>query len=288
MTGQLQGKVAVITGGVDGMGLAGVRRFVDEGANVAILDIQAEKGHALAAEMGDAVRFVAGDIRKEADFQSVVDKAVDTWGGLDVFYHNAAVPGSQARIEDMVVADWDDLQAVLLRASLLAIKVSIAPMRARGGGSVILTSSVSAYNMKKSYPVGYVTAKGAVVYLARQAALQCASDRIRVNCLTPGGVATAIHLKRFGYSQEISDAMAPHMKALLFDRFQPLPYAGQAEDVAAAALFLASSESKWITGVDLPVDGGLSIERGITDADYEIARTEAEARARAELGVSAD
>lgn len=283
MANQLGGKVVVITGGVDGMGLAAVHRFVSEGAKVVVLDIQGEKGRALAETMPESVRFVEGDIRQEADFERAIGLAVDTFGGLDVMYHNAASPGSQAHVKDMTVEDWDDLQAMLYRASMLAVKTSIPAMQARGGGSIILTSSVSAYNLKHSYPIGYASAKGAVVYLTRMAALQCAPYKIRVNAIVPGGVATAIHLKRFGISQELADAMAPHMKELIFDRYQPFPVAGEPEDIAAAALFLASNESKWITGVDLPVDGGLSLERGITDEQYNVARMEAERRAQEDL-----
>lgn len=283
---RLQGKVAVITGAADGMGKAAAEKFVQHGARVVLLDIQRDKGSTVASALGEAAAFVEGDVRDEKSFEQAVAVATEKFGGLDIMYHNAGMPGPFVPLDLLEVEVWDNVQALLLRSSMLAIKSAVPALRVRGGGSIILTSSISAYNLKHGMDDAYAVAKGAVLYLNRIAAFKYAKDSIRVNTISPGGVATAIHIKGRGYSQEMADAMAPHLGEKLMKRFQPLPRAGTPEDVAAAALFFASDESQWITGVDMPVDGGLALNRETNDSDYQAALAEAEALASAELGVT--
>lgn len=281
---QLQGKVAVITGAVDGMGLAATRRFLAEGANVVMVDIQQDKGERLEREFDGSVRFVHGDVRDESTFERSIEIAIHDFGRLDIMYHNAGAAPGPEMIHELSVEHWDDVQAFLLRSSMLAVKWAVPPMREVGGGSVILTSSVAARSLKARTSISYGVAKGGVLHLTRMAALQYAPDLIRVNALVPGGVATSIVSKSRGYSQEMSDAVTPHLAELLYARWQPLPRAGTPEDIAAAALFLASDESRWVTGIELPVDGGVLLKRSIDDED-EIRRAleEAERRAFADL-----
>lgn len=285
---RLQGKVAVITGAADGMGKAAAEKFVQNGARVVVFDIQKDKGSAVASTLGESAAFIEGDVRDEQAFVRAVALATDKFGGLDIMYHNAGMPGPFVPLDLLEVEVWDNVQALLLRSSMLAIKTAVPALRARGGGSIILTSSVSPYNLKHGMDDAYAVAKGAVLHLNRIAAFKYAKDLIRVNTISPGGVATAIHIKGRGYSQEMADAMAPHLGEKIMKRFQPLPRAGTPEDVAAAALFFASDESGWITGVDMPVDGGLALNRETTDADYQVALAESEALALAELGASLD
>ncbi len=283
MSSALDGKVAVITGGADGMGRAAIQRFVEEGAKVVFLDVQKDKGAAIESEYDGEVRFVHGDIREEADMASTVALATEQFGGLDVMYHNAAAPGSSAPLDEITVDEWRASYDLLVTASLLAVKVAIPAMRERGGGSIILTSSIAAYALKTS-PPAYPISKGAVLHLMRAAAFRHAADKIRVNAIVPGGIASAIHLKRFNYSQEMADAIWPHLKRLVFERYQVLPVAGEPEDIANAALFLASDQSRFITGVDLLVDGGLNMQRLIMEPEYEAAVAEAERLAKLDLG----
>jgi NAD(P)-dependent dehydrogenase (short-subunit alcohol dehydrogenase family) len=260
----LDAKVAIVTGGAAGIGRGGVERFVAEGARVVIADVDEQRGGSLAESLGERARFVPCDVTQEQDMSNAVAVAVEEFGGLDIMYHNAAVTAPTPPIEEISVESWDASAAALVRASFLAVKVAIAPMRERGGGSIILTSSVSVLNTLGTFPATYVTHKTAVLGLARIAALQLAPDMIRVNCLIPGAVASGMHFKRHGDSISDLEAATELLRRRVFDRFQPLPRAGEASDLAGAALFLASDDSAWVTGIELPVDGGLQHHRPLT------------------------
>lgn len=258
---RLQGKVAVITGAVSGMGLAACELFVAEGARVVIADVQAEKGEALARRLGDSVRFVHCDVREEADVRLAVATAVESFGGLDVMYHNAATTGDVSGLEDMTVEGWDDTQAMLLRANMLCIKYAVAPMKQRGGGSIILVSSAAAMALGGSGPFAYTVGKAGVIAMGRYAALQLGPHFIRVNTLVPGGFATSIWSGHIHGDAALGDQMSQAMNLDHFARMQPIPRAGRVQDIAETALFLASDASSFITGTTLPVDGGLTLHR---------------------------
>jgi NAD(P)-dependent dehydrogenase (short-subunit alcohol dehydrogenase family) len=288
MTRRLEGKVAVVTGGADGMGKATARRFVQEGARVVIADVQEEKGAQVADELGDSARFVRCDVREEDDVAATVGVAVGHYGGLDIMQHFAATAGTQLSIDEMSVDEWDASQAILVRASMLVIKQAVPAMRVRGGGCVTLTSSAVAYLAKATNSAAYVTGKGAVVTLARIAALQYATDFIRINVIVPGAFSTPITLRGLGYSADMADKLVPHLEDLLYGKYQPLPRAGMTQDIASAALFLASDEASFITGADLRVDGGMSLQQPVGRTDLFQAIREAEVRAGVTPTVAAD
>lgn len=249
----LKGRVAVITGGAAGFGLSAVEKFVENGARVVIADLSAEAGAAAQERFGEAVRFVQTDVRKEGDLREAVNLAVKHFGGLDVMYHNAGTVGTSAGIEDMEVAQWNAAMDMLLTASMLAIKVSVQPMKERGGGSIILTSSGAGVRLGGSGPLAYSTAKSAVLMLGQHSALKLGKHRIRVNTIVPGAFRTALWDKH-----ALGSGMLAENK---FALMQPMPIEGHPRYIADAALFLASDMSEFVTGIVLPVDGGMTLHR---------------------------
>jgi NAD(P)-dependent dehydrogenase (short-subunit alcohol dehydrogenase family) len=252
--GQLSGKTAIITGAASGMGRAAAILFAREGANVAAADLNASGGEATAVEAsgqgGGRCVFQRTDVSSEADIEALVARAMSEFGRLDVMFNNAGIGGAVGPLEFVSVEDWDRTQSVCLRGVFLGIKHAIAPMRAAGGGSIISTASIAGID---GYPGlhAYCAAKAGVVNLTRSASIDLACDNIRVNCIAPGGVSTPILYSGggvFGGNKESADAVLVHA--------QPLPIAGQPEDIAQAALFLASEASRFITGHTLVVDGG--------------------------------
>jgi NAD(P)-dependent dehydrogenase (short-subunit alcohol dehydrogenase family) len=256
--GQLSGKVAIITGAASGMGRAAALLFAREGANVVLADLNLAGGETAAAEAaaagaaggGGRCVFQRTDVSAEAEIEVLVGRALGEFGALDVMFNNAGIGGAVGPLEFVSVEDWDRTQAVCLRGVFLGIKHAIAPMRAAGGGSIISTASIAGID---GYPGlhAYCAAKAGVVNLTRSAAIDLACDMIRVNCIAPGGVSTPILYGGggvFGGSKETADAALIHA--------QPLPIAGQPEDIAEAALFLASDAARFITGHTLVVDGG--------------------------------
>jgi NAD(P)-dependent dehydrogenase (short-subunit alcohol dehydrogenase family) len=248
--GQLDGKVAVITGAASGMGKAASILFAREGAHVVLADLNNPGGEATAAEAsaaGPKCVFQRTDVSAEADIAALVARALSEFGRLDVMFNNAGIGGAVGSIEGIAVEDWDRTQAVCLRGVFLGIKHSIAPMRAQGGGAIVSTASIAGID---GYPNlhAYCAAKAGVVNLTRSASIELAADKIRVNAIAPGGVSTPIIGGGSNFNKAAIDAALVNM--------QPLPIAGQPEDIAQAALFLASDAARFITGHTLVVDGG--------------------------------
>jgi NAD(P)-dependent dehydrogenase (short-subunit alcohol dehydrogenase family) len=245
----LRGKVAVITGAASGIGRAAALLFADAGAHVVVADLNAPGGAEvaqLASESGHRALFQQTDVSQEADISALVATAVEAFGRLDIMFNNAGISGAQGSLEKISVEDWDRTMNVCLRSVFLGIKHAVGPMRTVGGGSIISTASgaaVQAYNGIHAY----CAAKAGIVNLTRSAALEYAFDNIRINTISPGGISTAmVHTALGGKSS--ADALLADM--------QPLPRAGQPEDIANAALFLASDASSFITGQNMVVDGG--------------------------------
>ncbi|PMS30427.1 SDR family oxidoreductase [Trinickia symbiotica] len=201
--GRLSGKVAVITGGASGIAYGVVEMYVSEGAKIIVADIQAEKGAQLERRFPGTVYFNACDIRNEEDIGRTMAMAEEKFGGLDVVVHAAASVDHKQKIADLTVEDWDDGQANLLRSHVMCIKHAVGPMQRRGGGSVILVSSAAAENFSPAASVLYVVCKGAVLYLARWAAFELASCKIRVNAIVPGPFATSMWGQLVGASREV-------------------------------------------------------------------------------------
>jgi NAD(P)-dependent dehydrogenase (short-subunit alcohol dehydrogenase family) len=250
--GKLDGKVAVITGAASGMGRATAIRFAKEGAAVVVSDLNSQAGEATISEIaaaGGRAVFQHTDVSSEGDIKSMIARAVKEFGRLDITYNNAGIGGATGRLEEINAADWDKTFAVLTRAVFLGIKYSIEPMRKAGGGSIISTASVAGLKGVAGLHA-YSAAKAAVVNLTESAAIELGHDRIRVNCICPGGIVTPLVYRGMrGGEAEARRNM---------ERMQPIPRAGRPEDIAAMALFLASDEAEWITGTAMVVDGGMN------------------------------
>jgi NAD(P)-dependent dehydrogenase (short-subunit alcohol dehydrogenase family) len=244
--------VAVITGAASGIGRATAIRFAGEGAAVVIADLNREGGDSAVRDCkengGNAV-FQRTDVTQEGEIQAAVARAVKEFGRLDIIYNNAGLGGAVGPIEKITVENWDRSMAVLLRAVFLGIKHAVPEMRKAGGGSIISTASVAGLRGGPGLHA-YCAAKAGVINLTRSAALELAKDKIRVNCICPGGINTPLIYRHVPGGEGISAQFLAH--------FQPLQRAGRPEDIAAMALFLAGDDSEWITGQEMVVDGGLT------------------------------
>jgi NAD(P)-dependent dehydrogenase (short-subunit alcohol dehydrogenase family) len=252
MSGRLDGKVAIITGGASGIGRASALTFLREGARVVIGDLnEASIGEtaalARADGSGDRLASLRADVSAERDVAALVELAVDRFGGLDSIFNNAGVGGAFGPIGETAADEWDFTFAVLVRGVFLGIKHASNRMKAQGrGGSIINTASVAGINGGGG-PHAYSAAKAAVANLTRAVSSELAGDRIRVNAIAPGMIRTPLAV---GQREEA-------WNRLVRDR-QPWPEPGMPQHIADAALFLASEESRFITGQVLVVDGGLS------------------------------
>ncbi len=250
--GRLDGKVAVITGAASGIGRATAIRFAGEGAAVVIADLNDEGGEAAVRDCkenaGRAV-FQKTDVSAEAEIKALIARAIKEFGRLDIMFNNAGLGGAIGPIDETTVENWDKSMAILLRSVFLGMKFAIPEMRKAGGGSIISTASVAGLRGGAG-PHAYSAAKAAVINLTRSVALEVGKDRIRVNCICPGGINTPLINTRLPGGE----AVAEQFLALI----QPIPRAGHPHDIAAMALFLASDDSEWVTGTAMVVDGGLT------------------------------
>jgi len=240
--GELEGKVAVVTGGAAGIGRAMVERFAAEGARVVIADIDADAGTEVASALGEVAAFVPTDVTDADQVQGLVDGAVERFGGLHVMVNNAGVGGAMTRFLHDDLADFHRIVDVNLLGMLVGSQRAARHMKGSGGGSIVNISSTAGINAGAGL-IAYRATKAAVIHASRTIAIEVAQYGIRVNCIVPGQIATAMN--------EGSYDLDRVMKLM-----QPLPRAGRPEDIAEAALFLASDRSAQITGVVLPVDGG--------------------------------
>ncbi len=249
---RLNGKVAVITGGASGMGRSTVLRFLREGAKVVIADYNERTGAdtlaAAAAEgLGGDARYIKVDVAREQDIEAMFACAVDSFGGVDIVFNNAGVGGAIGPLTETTVADWDYTFDVLAKGVFLGIKHAARIMRAQGrGGAIINTASVAGLSGDAG-PLVYSAAKAAVISLTQSAAVELGPDRIRVNAICPGFIATP--LASGGNEDSTRTAFA---------KSQPWPDYGRGDHIAGAALFLASDDSEFVTGEALIVDGGLT------------------------------
>ncbi len=250
---RLKDRVAIITGGASGMGRATVLRFLDEGAKVVIADFNTTTGEDTVAEAtarghSDCVRFIRTDVADEADIDAMVQCAVESFGGLDVVFNNAGVGGAIGPLTETTVEDWDYTFGVLTRGVFLGIKHAARVMRSQGrGGAIINTASIAGLSGDGG-PLAYSAAKAAVINMTMGAAVELASDHIRVNAICPGFIATPL-------------AAAGGPVEALEERFaqaQPWPECGIGDHIAGVALFLASDDARFVTGEKVIVDGGLT------------------------------
>src|SRR5437667_51677 len=253
---RLKGKVALITGGASGIGEATVRLFVEEGAAVMLADLDDERGRRLAGELGSRAGYVHTDVSREADVKAAVDETCKRFGQLDCIFNNAGYAGVGGKIEDVSAEGFDETIGVLLRGVFLGMKHAAPVMKRQGTGSIISTASVAGLRTGLG-PHVYSAAKAAVIHLTRSVAMELGESGVRVNCICPGGIATPIFGKAFGLSPDRADATIPLMKGIL-ETLQPIRRPGLPEDIAHAALWLASDESSFVNGEALVVDGGFT------------------------------
>ena len=251
MSGALESKVAIVTVVASGMGLATLRRFLEEGASVVVGDLNAENGRTVIEELNaegyeGKVSFTVTDVSVEDDVAAMTELAVDAYGRLDVVFNNAGIGGAFGPITELEVDDWDKTFHILVRSIFLGTKHAARIMIDQGqGGSIINTASIAGMGGGAG-PQAYSAAKAAVVSLSKTTAVELAPHNIRVNAICPGVIFTP--LMHSGNEEQAEEVIA---------EIQPLSKRGEGSDIAGMALFLASSDSAFITGQEHIVDGGL-------------------------------
>lgn len=253
---RLEGRVALVTGGASGIGLATAKRLAGSGALAIVADIQRDKGSAAARAIaceGGQCDFLELDVSDESAWLVTVDRIAELYGRLDVLVNNAGI-GIGGPITELSLADWRRQQAVNLDGVFLGIKHCLPLMRAGGGGSIINISSVTAMVGSGTF-VSYSAAKGGVRALTKSVARQCAAlkDGVRVNSIHPGVIDTPIFAALEGVSAAARDPQA------FADALVPFGRLGTPDDIAAAVVYLAGDGARYVTGSELVVDGGLII-----------------------------
>ncbi|MES2897994.1 MAG: SDR family oxidoreductase [Pseudomonadota bacterium] len=257
MAGRLDGKVAMITGAASGIGLGTVELFVAEGARVVAADIQDEKGAMLAKRFPGKVAYAHCDVTDEGEIEAALKLARSEFGGLDILFNNAGISDRMTSITEITAEGWSWIFDVLVRGPALGMKHAVPLMLERGGGSIINTASIAGLQAGWG-PIAYSTAKAGVVHMSRVAAAQLSPQKIRVNAICPGLIATSIFGASMGLPREVADQMAARV-AEGAATVQPVPKAGMPEDIAQAALYLASDASAFVSGTHIVVDGGITV-----------------------------
>lgn len=255
MNARLQDKIAVITGATSGIGEASARRFAEQGAKLVLAARSVEKGQALAAELGGDTIFVATDVSREADMAALMDAAVEHFGRVDCLFNNAGA-GERSTAQTITEADFDATMRLLAGSVAFGIKHAARVMT--NGGSIINNASIAGHRLGQGGYL-YSGAKAAVAHFTRMAGVELGPRGIRVNAISPGAIATPIFWGGSARAATLSDAEnQAKMDKLTANlaKATPQPRAGHADDIAHAAVFLASDESAFINCHDLVVDGG--------------------------------
>ncbi|SDI45863.1 NAD(P)-dependent dehydrogenase, short-chain alcohol dehydrogenase family [Actinokineospora alba] len=248
MSKRLEGRVAVVTGGASGIGLASVRRLAAEGARVVVADIDPDTGKAAAEEVDGL--FVRTDVTSESDVEALFATAVTTYGSLDIAFNNAGIsPPDDDSILTTGLDAWQRVQDVNLTSVYLCCKHAIGHMRAQGKGSVINTASFVAVMGAATSQISYTASKGGVLAMSRELGVQFAREGIRVNALCPGPVNTPLLQELFAKDPERAARRLVHI---------PMGRFAEPEEIAAAVAFLASDDSSFMTASSFLVDGGIS------------------------------
>jgi NAD(P)-dependent dehydrogenase (short-subunit alcohol dehydrogenase family) len=252
MAGRLQGKVAVVTGGCSGIGLATVGRFVEEGARVVVGDIDDERGHALVAQLGgpDLLTYVNVDVTSKEQVDALFATAKDTYGSVDVAFNNAGIsPPEDDSILDTDLDAWRRVQEVNLTSVYLCCKAALPYMLEQRSGSIINTASFVAVMGAATSQISYSASKGGVLSMSRELGVQFAREGVRVNALCPGPVNTPLLQELFASDPERAARRLVHV---------PMGRFAEPVEMANAVVFLASDESSFITANTFLVDGGIS------------------------------
>ncbi len=253
---RFSGKRAVVTGAASGIGRATVLRLVDEGAEVWAGDIDEVGGLELAQTSNGRIHFQRTDVTKAADIEALI-LAAEAAGGIDILFNNAGAGGARAKIDAIEPDEWDDTQNLLLRSVALGIRYAAPLMAARGGGAIVNTASIAALQTGAA-PTAYSVAKAGVLHLTKMAAADLAQHKIRVNAVCPGFITTNIFTSALGIDGD-KRVQANAAIGSIANLAQPLQYAGQPEDIAAAVAYLASDDARFVTGTHIVVDGGMTI-----------------------------
>ena len=254
----LTGKVCIITGATSGIGRRAAEIFVAKGARVIACGRREDLGRELETSLGAAkCRFVAADVTQEDDVKRVVAACLEAWGRIDTLFNNAGGPAPLGGIAGIPVDGFDAAFATNVRSVMLGMKHVAPVMVAQQAGSIINNGSVAGLRTGLSSSIVYSAAKAAVIHLTKCVAMELGEQNVRVNSVSPGGIATGIFGKALGVSKEKADATSEMVKKGLA-AMQPIPRAGLPEDIANAAAFLASDESSFINGHDLVVDGAVT------------------------------
>jgi NAD(P)-dependent dehydrogenase (short-subunit alcohol dehydrogenase family) len=249
MTGMLEGKVALVTGGASGIGRAAARVFAREGAAVALADVNVEGGERAAREVeegGGRARFLRADVSSAAEVEALVQGTVAAFGGLDCAFNNAGVEGAAGPIAESTEENWDRVVEINLKGVWLCMKHEVARMLRQGGGAIVNTSSIMGLVACRDNPA-YAATKHGVVGLTRSAALDYARSGIRVNAVCPGYVRTPMLERLF---EELPDLEEPVIAR------HPLGRLAAPEEIAEAVAWLCSDRASFVTGHIMPVDGG--------------------------------
>jgi NAD(P)-dependent dehydrogenase (short-subunit alcohol dehydrogenase family) len=253
---RLKDKVCIITGATSGIGHRSAQVFSSEGAKLVFAGRREAEGIALAKALGQTCDFVRTDVTIEAQMQALIDFALRKYGRIDCLFNNAGGPAPTGGIESIPVDGFDEAMALLVRSVMLGMKHVAPVMIAQKSGSIINNGSVAASRAGLSSSMVYSAAKAAVVHLTRCVAMQLGEHSVRVNSISPGGIATGIFAKAMGLPADKAEQSAQVIRGGLA-KLQPIPRAGITDDIALAAVFLASDESSFVNGHDLVVDGGL-------------------------------
>ena len=254
---RLAEKVSIITGAGSGIGEATAKLFSKEGAKVVVADIDPVKGKQVVTEIkdagGDAI-FIEADVSKVSDMEKMVKTTVSTYGKLNILYNHAGIPGPKG-VEDVTEEEWEQCIKANMLGSFFATKFAIPEMRRVGGGSVLFTASTAGIVGSRFSPT-YSSAKGALVLLTKSLALRLAKDNIRVNCICPSLADTPMGPDFVRAKPDEDRATTETTIERFLTAAIPMGRLVKPQEIAYAALFLASDEASFITGIFLPVDGG--------------------------------
>ncbi|MGY8704174.1 glucose 1-dehydrogenase [Bradyrhizobium sp. 18BD] len=261
--GRLDGKVVVITGATSGIGLRTAEVFVAEGAKIVIAGRRVPEGEALASRLGAVCIFRQTDVTVEDQMQALIALSVEKFGRIDCLFNNAGGPSQTGGIEGLEVERFDAAMATLVRSVMLGMKHAAPHMKKQGSGSIINNGSIAGRLAGYSSSLVYGAAKAAVIHLTKCVAMELGESNVRVNSISPGAIATGIFGKALGLSTDAAE-QTPAMLRDVYKTAQPIPRAGLPDDIAHAAVFLASDESSFVNGHDLVVDGAVTGGRNWT------------------------
>jgi NAD(P)-dependent dehydrogenase (short-subunit alcohol dehydrogenase family) len=258
MSGELTGKVAIVTGGASGIGRGCSERFVAAGAKVVVADVNADEGEAFASSLGADAAFATTDVADAAAVDAAVAFAVERFGGLDVMFNNAGISGSRTeRLLEHDFSDFEKVMAVNVLGVANGLRSAARHMKDNGGGSIINTTSIGGMQPSRGN-YSYAMSKASVIMLAQSAAIDLGEYGIRVNCIAPANIESPIlgNMLGQGLTPEAKEQMMVEVRQFLLSR-QPIQRQGTTDDIAEAAMFFASDRSSYMTGQVMCVDGGM-------------------------------